>query len=679
MSGIAQMLWFDSSRPRSSVTYGQDTDGGSSTAVPSLANSGSTANSFPVDFPPTRKPLLSLEPTASNVPDCQHSFKVVRARESLESNGCPTCNQTESEQSFFECSHCKTQKCHSCYDKHHLCEFDFDDVFLPPSPKLRPLLTEQNLNRLSIEDPEADAFEDRKIFLPSCLVHVREKRVFIETSNAFFVNIHLPLNLGNVAAAEIEGERCYISEELVQSYIVSPESSVEDCGIFIWWRDSKNSAFTRTWCEILEKSRIRGECSLILGKDRKHELTIYDVLDDPCVMITTRILWNESSPTTQALVEAHKKEAIDKIVVDTTVGLGLHFEHTRKGIKEATAGSYGSDNTSSVTSSQPSDHQAQPSKKRRLGDRDDDGFENDDSDELSPPEDGEIKGNKKETLRFACPYLKYNPSKYQRCRGPGWLDVHRVKEHLYRKHRQPKFKCMRCCEHFDSEQPYVNHQRAPVPCQLRDPEPIEGFNADQEKQLKSRKKKDHIVTEADKWRAVFHILFPDVKTKEIPSPFYEHEQSSGPTAPSHEAIATEIEEYILREFPPRLHQKLAAEFDRDLQVGERRVKSGFVEITKVIIAELFQEYRQQAFQQRAASTMAQGPNSPENHVDPSVAPVQPLWINSMDFLDQMNLACNLSLDAAGMAIWENNCTQKFSDSGYVSNVSEQLGDQPNRQ
>lgn len=93
------------------------------------------------------------------------------------------------------------------------------------------------------------------------------------------------------------------------------------------------------------------------------------------------------------------------------------------------------------------------------------------------------------------------------------------REHLYRKHALPKFTCHRCCEPFDAEEDLQAHARAPEPCQVHDPEPLDGFNQDQEKRLRSRKKTaGEELTEPEKWRQMYRILFPDVAEDEIPLP-----------------------------------------------------------------------------------------------------------------------------------------------------------------
>jgi len=60
----------------------------------------------------------------------------------------------------------------------------------------------------------------------------------------------------------------------------------------------------------------------------------------------------------------------------------------------------------------------------------------------------------------------------------------------------------------------------PEPCSLREMESVEGFDADQKESLRSRKraKGNAELTETEKWRDIYRILFPHVEPDDIPSP-----------------------------------------------------------------------------------------------------------------------------------------------------------------
>ncbi|KAI1353483.1 hypothetical protein F5Y01DRAFT_53989 [Xylaria sp. FL0043] len=395
---------------------------------------------------------------------------------------------------------------------------------------------------------------------------------------------------------------------------------------------------------------------------------------------------DESCAISRAFIETRKEQAIEEIIRPITQWLRLRFLQAHKISKGTGAGSPESGRTSSGIQDQPSGNQGLPAMKRKLSDGNDDEGENGEDDKVHSGVDDK-KGKGKEIQRFACPYFKYNPTKYQVwpiCPGPGWMDVHRVKEHLYRKHRQAKFRCARCWGCFESEQYYVDHQRAPIPCELRESEPIEGFDAEQERQLRSRKKKSHVVSEVDKWRAVFQILFPHVLPGEIPSPFYEYEQLASPTTRSNGTL-TECEEFVLREIPLRLRKILTPEFDRDFQILEQSLKARAIEHTKTIIAGLFQEFRK-LHQHGTVPTTTSESSEPQGHI--SLSQAQSSWFdapeNSMNFLDVADLDIDFSFANEGLSLFgpvqlqdidgtprsRESSAQKRSDSGYESNNPE---------
>ncbi|KAI0864349.1 hypothetical protein F4860DRAFT_511208 [Xylaria cubensis] len=548
-------------------------------------------------------------------------------------------------------------------------------------------------------------------------------------------------------AAEYEGERCYISKELLKPYNIGLEVD----RVRITWQKFGEVNLTHTWFEILKKDRIGGNADLVLGRGyEKQRPDIGEVLqyarevdlthptywtspldaeivlsmqrprtknhathhegskfDSPSTVTPLQDIessydevtegecsWasssDESSTTSREPVEIRKENMIGKISLTITRWLRSQFARMVTSAHETTAGSYEGKSAPSSGSVQNQKDQVQREGKRKLSNTDSDGGENDDGDTVRPPSpgaDNKVKGE--EIMRFACPYFKYNPTKYQQwpiCPGPGWSDVHRVKEHLYRKHRQPKFRCRRCWECFDSEQNYVDHQRALIPCELGEKEPVEGFDTNQERQLRSRKKKSHIVSEIDKWNAVYQILFPHVSPDNIPSPFYENETHT------YEAL-TECQEYILREIPLRLREILVPEFDRDFQIIEQSLQRRAIESTRTIVASLFEEFRK-LHQQGTAPTMAPRPNESQDNAGPSSTQAQPFWLDPMEFSsifsDQQDIEFNFALAPDGnLSLFDDvqlqdipeaptepeNSAQKKSDSGYESNNVERPDEQ----
>lgn len=62
------------------------------------------------------------------------------------------------------------------------------------------------------------------------------------------------------------------------------------------------------------------------------------------------------------------------------------------------------------------------------------------------------------------------------------------------------------------------HQRDLAGCEIKEQVPLEGFNKDQERKLKSKKRSIVYQSEEDKWKGVYLILFPDDAESDMPSP-----------------------------------------------------------------------------------------------------------------------------------------------------------------
>ncbi|KAH7400389.1 hypothetical protein BKA64DRAFT_671780 [Cadophora sp. MPI-SDFR-AT-0126] len=134
-----------------------------------------------------------------------------------------------------------------------------------------------------------------------------------------------------------------------------------------------------------------------------------------------------------------------------------------------------------------------------------------------------------ETARnFACPFLKHNPTVYEKwrsCAWSGWSTVHRVKEHLDRKHQLPKFQCNRCQQVFGSAARLSDHQRIEIPCKIGVEEPQDGVTEAQFQLIRSKKKprgpdnKIIDMSEEEKWVKVYRIIFPN--DDPVPSPYHD--------------------------------------------------------------------------------------------------------------------------------------------------------------
>lgn len=64
----------------------------------------------------------------------------------------------------------------------------------------------------------------------------------------------------------------------------------------------------------------------------------------------------------------------------------------------------------------------------------------------------------------------------------------------------------------------ANHLRSDVPCAKRDVVHIHGIDEAQEKKLRERKKTSTALTEEQKWKDIYMIIFPKANKNVLPSP-----------------------------------------------------------------------------------------------------------------------------------------------------------------
>ncbi|KUI59882.1 hypothetical protein VP1G_07097 [Cytospora mali] len=197
----------------------------------------------------------------------------------------------------------------------------------------------------------------------------------------------------------------------------------------------------------------------------------------------------------------------------------------------------------------------------REGDHNSDNASGDDADGRNPSGNDQGKGD--EVLEFACPFLKHNPNKYSKlrsCSSYGWKSTHRMKEHLYRRHLLPQFRCIRCCRVFQTSDTLIEHSKAKSACEVvQEESDQDGINQDQLTKLKSRKRSRDKDTERDKWIAAYKVLFPDDYL--IPSPYFERTD----TGQDQESFLTALREHVGRESPRLIRPRLEEFMDEVLK------------------------------------------------------------------------------------------------------------------
>ncbi|KAI1779359.1 hypothetical protein F4818DRAFT_438136 [Hypoxylon cercidicola] len=262
----------------------------------------------------------------------------------------------------------------------------------------------------------------------------------------------------------------------------------------------------------------------------------------------------------------------------------------------------------SPTSRQPSGSQQNKSRgpkgKRRLsrGGDDNDKEEDDEGQQPKRARSGVDVDGPDRARKFACPYYQRNHHRRQAninlprraCYGPGFLTVHRVKEHLYRAHTLPLV-CPRCDSQIDSEYSLENHMTQNPPCEVTRPKIFrEGVDSTTEKLLRSRNRDFSKKTEADKWRHVYAILFPADDPSDLPSPYHENHIEANFANSSHlNSTAERRNEFLRREFFPRIYRVLERRIDEALESAERdatdTLKSQLPGIFRDVQAELSDE------------------------------------------------------------------------------------------
>nr|RBQ88790.1 hypothetical protein FVER53263_20889 [Fusarium verticillioides] len=137
--------------------------------------------------------------------------------------------------------------------------------------------------------------------------------------------------------------------------------------------------------------------------------------------------------------------------------------------------------------------------------------------------------------RFACPYHKAGilvSVHHRACEGPGWVDVNKVKEHLFRCHLPKKYRgkhtCRRCDTSFETDELLLDHQHQETPCPKRKPDAIHGMlSREQAARLRSLKRKSSKESEEDRWFDIYRIAFPNSnRMMENTSPYHESNNTS---------------------------------------------------------------------------------------------------------------------------------------------------------
>ncbi|KAI8205857.1 hypothetical protein K4K54_000594 [Colletotrichum sp. SAR 10_86] len=170
--------------------------------------------------------------------------------------------------------------------------------------------------------------------------------------------------------------------------------------------------------------------------------------------------------------------------------------------------------------------------------------------------------------KFACPFYKFDSERWKNernCCGPGWYEIHRLKEHLFRTHLLAT--CTRCFGHFKSEELLQKHQRTKDECVWQDESSCvidvgAGIDSKKEKLLKARSKAEDGV---GKWYEIYHILFPcKIAAKDLPTPYYDAPNGKSGLS-NDDDLKRKYLVFLRREIPKIVHQQLVADVEENFQ------------------------------------------------------------------------------------------------------------------
>ncbi|KAB5583514.1 hypothetical protein GE09DRAFT_303666 [Coniochaeta sp. 2T2.1] len=229
---------------------------------------------------------------------------------------------------------------------------------------------------------------------------------------------------------------------------------------------------------------------------------------------------------------------------------------------------------------------------------------------------GKLHKKAKPDPRFACPYYKHDPVRYRNhrtCPGPGFTSVHRVKEHLWRRHMMPKFSCAMCNHPFESNPDLFDHVRTSTDCFNQNHGPADGIDEAKHKQLKARLKGSP--TEREKWESMYRILFPDDDV--IPTPYYEDEEAKSSSSKHQLPEGMSHVAYLLRtDYFPKVRRAIERDADEEIEGVSKRLRTKYFNMAADAV---FQAMRvvefprsQQQQQQQSSTSQPASPRSADS-------------------------------------------------------------------
>jgi hypothetical protein len=160
-------------------------------------------------------------------------------------------------------------------------------------------------------------------------------------------------------------------------------------------------------------------------------------------------------------------------------------------------------------------------KRRRRADKDSDDFPSSDDDNKRRRLN--LKEDDSNSKLFACPYAKYDPTRYSErndieknyrgCSSKLLRDIARVKQHLYRVHMRPAQYCPRCGKEFECQDLQEEHTRETTPCEVQEL-PFKEKMTTEQRDAVHKRSPGKCARKA--WYEIFGIIFPDARAPKSP-------------------------------------------------------------------------------------------------------------------------------------------------------------------
>ncbi|KAI5926030.1 hypothetical protein F4810DRAFT_657142 [Camillea tinctor] len=287
--------------------------------------------------------------------------------------------------------------------------------------------------------------------------------------------------------------------------------------------------------------------------------------------------------TPEQYITLKKKEAVARLMAAFNTWLDKKIVAIENAYEASEASGDSSMGTSKNNSPDKSESGKGTSKTSRGAKRQFDG-DDDDNSSAGGDENGQDRGGNKrarkepeQEKKYACPFFKHDPitfGKERCCAGPGWPSIHRLKEHLYRKHLLPKHVCARCQKPFREQKDLDDHLRADIRCEKVELIPVLGIDEATEAKLRMRKKHSPDATEEQRWKDIYMMIFPKANPRSLPSPYYEPKDA---VELSNKAMLKRIK----KELPALMQKQIESKFDQ----AQAELLNGFMDIARDVVYE----------------------------------------------------------------------------------------------